>query len=84
MEPDRDPDLTTRLPTASRPGMTRVLARNMPALEERQHQEEAEARWSGHIAEAITIATESEAAVEEVTRPIAPEAVLDVGYRGAG
>lgn len=35
------------------------------------------AKLTAAIAERLGIATESEAAVEEVTRPIAPEAVLD-------
>ncbi len=38
----------------ARPGITRVLARNIRALEERRRQEEAQARWSERVAEAIT------------------------------
>lgn len=56
MEANRDsnPAEAGQSPAASRPGMTRVLARNIRALEERRQKEEAEARWSERVAEAIT------------------------------
>lgn len=68
MAPDRDPSsqagpaagagqstATTQSTAAtSRAGITRVLARNIRALEERRRQEEAQARWSERVAEAIT------------------------------
>lgn len=60
MEPDRDPNSGDRSAGAgqsqamSRPGITRVLARNIRALEQRRRQEEAQARWSERVAEAIT------------------------------
>lgn len=54
MEPDGDPDPATPPPAGLRGGMTRVLARNIRALEERRRQEDAQARWSERLAEAIT------------------------------
>ena len=52
MEANRDsnPAAAGQSPAASRPGMTRVLARNIRALEERRQKEEAEARWSERVA----------------------------------